>query len=136
MSISIKTKIPDNYETEKKKSKLLETEKRVFINISHYFRLLNIIILDLSIAYELWLKAILPILLDEVGLKIEEWDRICTIGDENQELNNEVDINWVQFLDKLKSGDINEEIWEILKKGKIESQKRAENKNKIIRRSI
>ena len=103
------------------KETLTETETKVYITISHYFRLVTITIPNISVAYELWLKGILQILLAEVGLTLDNWDRICTIGDHDSAIQDLVDSEWTTFLEEIQQGHLNEEIWELIQKGKRRS---------------
>lgn len=103
------------------KETLTETETKVYITISHYFRLVTITIPNISVAYELWLKGILQILLAEVGLTLDNWDRICTIGDHDSAIQELVDAEWTTFLEEIQQGHLNEEVWELIQKGKRRS---------------
>lgn len=100
------------------KETLTETETKVYITISHYFRLVTVTIPDIAIAYEIWLKGILQILLDEVGLTFESWDRICSIGDHTKGLQKRVDKEWTAFLEKVPKGNINPDIWRLIQVGR------------------
>ena len=111
---------------------LSETEAKVYITISHYFRLLTLTVPNLTVAYEIWLKAILQILLGEVGLSFESWDRICAIGDHRRRLQDRLDKDWTNFLETIKEGKINEEVWYLIQKGKDRSEELI--KRRIIRK--
>lgn len=116
------TIIQSNYDEEVPVHETLtETEAKVFIKISNYFRVLTITVPNLTVAYEIWLKGILQLLLDEVGLTFENWDRICSIGDQDSELLDRVDTEWTMFLGELRAGHINPEVWDLIQKGKIRS---------------
>ena len=104
-----------------KRPLLTETEIKVYVTINHYFRLVMVSIPNLSIAYEIWLKSILAILLNELGLTTENWDTICTIGDHTLDLQKRVDNEWIIFLKDLKEGNINYEVLELIQKGKKRS---------------
>lgn len=108
---------------------LTETESKVYILLSHYFRLLTITVPNLSVAYEIWLKGILEVLLDEVGLSFDNWDRICTIGDHDNSLQERVDSEWTVFLEEIQKGNINTKVWALIQKGKKRS-------NELIKRRI
>lgn len=115
------------------KETLTETETKVYITISHYFRLVTITIPNISVAYELWLKGILQILLVEVGLTVENWDRICTIGDHDSVIQDLVDAEWTNFLETIQQGHLNEEVWDLIQKGKRRSHELL-NKRILIRK--
>ncbi len=126
--------LPDYSEIDEqyKNEILTETESKVYIKLSHYFRLLTITVPNLSVAYEIWLKGILEILLDEVGLSFENWDRICTIGDLDSILQDRVDYEWTGFLEELQNGHINAKVWALIQKGKKRSDELI--KRRIIRK--
>lgn len=115
------------------KESLSETEIKVYITINHYFRLVTITIPNLSVAYELWLKGILQILLAEVGLTLDNWDRICTIGDHDSDIQELVDAKWTAFLERIQRGHMNEEVWDLIQKGKRRSNELL-NKRILIRK--
>ena len=110
------------------KETLSETESKVYVLLNHYFRLLTLTVSNLSIAYEIWLKGILQVLLQEVGLTLENWDRICTFGDHNQTLLDRIDTEWTGFLEEIKKGNINNEAWELIQKGKKRSNELMKRK--------
>ena len=121
-----------SYEQYHEKEKLTETEAKVYILISHYFRLLTLTVPNLSVAYEIWLKGILKVLMSDVGLTLENWDRICTIGDHDSDLQDRMDTDLPSFLDQIKLGKMNEEVWELIQKGKKRSNELM--KKRVIRR--
>ena len=125
----------DSFLSQEEPSKeiLSETESKVYVSLNHYFRLLTITVPNLSIAYEIWLKGILQVLLQEVGLTLEDWDRICTIGDHNQTLLDRIDAEWTSFLEQIKKGTINNKAWEFIQIGKKRSNELL--KRKLIRKS-
>ena len=59
-----------------KKPHLLETEKLVYFDICHYFKLTMISISRAETALEIWIKGILPLLLQRYMVEIEEWEII------------------------------------------------------------
>ncbi|MHA1984240.1 MAG: hypothetical protein ACW967_07785 [Candidatus Hodarchaeales archaeon] len=102
-----------------KKKKLLPTEKKAYFDITNHFQLVTSSIDDPSIAYEIWIKGILPLILPIHGIEFEEWDRICNIGDSDANLEIDLKKNWKAFLqNKVQKGLINEEIWELILEGK------------------
>ena len=107
---------------------LTETEAKVYVKISNYFRLLTSTVPNLSVAYEIWLKGILQILLNEVGLSFENWDRICAIGDHDNVLLDRIDLEWTDFLEDIKNGNINSEVLNLIKKGKARSNELLKKK--------
>jgi len=60
-----------------KKPELLETEKLVYFDICHYFKLTMLSIQHTETALEIWIKGILPLLLQRYMVEIEEWERMC-----------------------------------------------------------
>lgn len=100
---------------------LTETELKVYIKLSNYFRLTTITIPDLAIAYEMWLKGILPLLLEEVGLSSENWDEICSLGDHDSKNIERVDKEWLDFLEQIKKGQLNHDVWKLIQLGKKRS---------------
>lgn len=104
------------------RKELRETELRVYIKISHYFRLTTITIPNINIAYEIWLKGILDVLLQEIGLTAENWDEICTIGDHNRKHLTRVDREWPKYLEDIRRGNINPKVWELIQIGKKRAQ--------------
>ena len=102
-----------------KKSELLTTEKQVYFNNNHYFKLTMISIEKTEVALEIWIKGILPLLLKKQNLEIEEWERICEIGDKDKELQTESESEWTNFFnDTIKSGKVDEEVLVLLNEGK------------------
>ncbi|MHA1991389.1 MAG: hypothetical protein ACW981_09450 [Candidatus Hodarchaeales archaeon] len=102
-----------------KKKELLLTEKKAYFDITNHFQLVTSTIDDPSIAYEIWIKGILPLILPTHGIEFEEWDRICNIGDSDINLETDLKKSWKEFLqNKVQKGMINEEIWELILEGK------------------
>ncbi|MHA2074282.1 MAG: hypothetical protein ACW97X_06665, partial [Candidatus Hodarchaeales archaeon] len=81
-------------------------------------------------ALEIWIKAIFPLLLQRHGLDLEEWERICDIGDNNPLLEKELDESWLDFFqDIIKKGQIDREILILINEGKkrvIKMQKESQ----------
>ena len=110
-----------------KKDHLLPTEKKVYFSISHFFRLNILSINDTAIALEIWIKAILPLLLQKHGLDLDEWERICDIGDQDPKLEEEQDESWLKFFNKtVKNGHIDQEILVLINEGKNRVKKMRE----------
>ncbi|OLS26828.1 MAG: hypothetical protein HeimC3_07200 [Candidatus Heimdallarchaeota archaeon LC_3] len=102
-----------------KKEFLLETEKKAYFEISHYFRLIAVSIEDTTISFEIWIKGVLPYLLPHHGIDFDEWDRICTIGDSDSTLENELNLGWEEFLKNIvEDGKIDEKVWDFIQEGK------------------
>ena len=102
-----------------KKDHLLSTEKKMYFSISHFFKLTLLSINDYAIALETWIKAILPLLLQNHGLDLDEWERICDIGDRDQKLEEKQDKSWLKFFNKtVKKGHIDREILLLINEGK------------------
>lgn len=105
--------------SKEKKDYLLTTEIKAYFEISHYYRLVSLSIDDLAVALELWIKGILPLLLQQHGIDLEEWERICLIGDADPQLEKELRADWKIFLTNFtKQGQINQEVLSLIEKGK------------------
>jgi hypothetical protein len=62
---------------------------------------------------------ILPLLLKNQNLEVEEWERICEIGDKDKDLQAESDLEWKNFFDHtIKSGNVDKEILVLINEGK------------------
>ncbi len=110
-----------------KKDHLLSTEKKTYFYISHFFKLTLLSINDTAIALEIWIKAILPLLLQRHGIDLDEWERICDIGDHNSMLEEEQDKSWLKFFNKtVKNGHIDREILVLINEGKNRVKKMRE----------
>jgi len=107
-----------------KKDYLHETEKKVYILLNHYYRLTLLSIEHIGTALSVWIKGILPILLEKHGINFEEWERLCDIGDDDKQLSEELDRDWEDFLnDVVRAGKIDREILSIIDKGKKKSKR-------------
>ena len=102
-----------------KKPHLLDTEKQVYFDICHYFKLTMISISRAETALEIWIKGILPLLLQRYMVEIEEWERMCDIGDNNPEIQQEQEESWKKFYHQVvKQGNLDSEILDLINKGK------------------
>jgi hypothetical protein len=102
-----------------KRKELLPTEQKAYFDISNHFQLVTSTIDDPSIAYEIWIKGILPLILPTHGIEFEEWDRICNIGDTDINLEIKLRESWKEFLqNKVQKDPINKKIWELILEGK------------------
>lgn len=112
-----------------KKDFLLPTEKRVYFQINHYYRLVMLSVDDTATALEIWIKGILPLLLSRHGLDREEWERICDLGDRNSDIEEEITEDWKDFFEKtIQQGLIDKEILKLINEAKIRvEKKRAEH---------
>jgi hypothetical protein len=120
-----------DYETiSVKKGHLLLTERKMYFLLCHYFKLTLLSINDTATALEIWIKAILPLLLQRHGIDLEEWERICDIGDNNPLLEKELDESWLDFFQHIiKKGQIDREILILINEGKkrvIKMQKESQ----------
>ena len=107
-----------------KKDFLLVTEKMLYFQISHYYKLVMLSIEDTATAFEIWIKGILPLLLRRFGLEREEWERISDLGDGDTHLERELIEDWkVFFQDTIQQGLIDEEILTIINEGKLRVEK-------------
>lgn len=110
-----------------KKDHLLHTEKKLYFLISHYFNLNLLSINDTAIALEIWIKAILPLLLQRHGIDLDEWERICDIGDQNLKLEEEQNKSWLNFFQNtIRKGQIDREILVLINEGKKRVKKMRE----------
>lgn len=105
--------------SQEKKDYLLATEIKAYFEISHYYHLVSLSIDDLAISLEIWIKAILPLLLQQHGIDREEWERVCLIGDADPKLEKELRADWKNFLTIfIKQGQINQKVLSLIEKGK------------------
>ena len=82
---------------------------------------------DTAIALEIWIKAILPLLLQRHGLDLDEWERICDIGDHDPKLEEEQNKSWLNFFNNtVKKGNIDREILVMINEGKNRVEKMRE----------
>jgi hypothetical protein len=107
-----------------KKAFLLETEKKAYFEMSHYFKIVLMSIDDPGTGLEVWLKGVLPILLTRHSLDLEEWSRICNIGDNDTNLAKELEEDWkVFFLSTIKKGQIDTKILSLINEGRKQVDK-------------
>ena len=112
-----------------KKLHLLETEKLVYFDICHYFKLTMISISRAETALEIWIKGILPLLLQRYMVEIEEWERMCDIGDNNPEIQQQQEESWKKFYHEIvKKGNLDSEILDLINKGKKKVDRLAQNR--------
>jgi len=72
-----------------------------------------------EVALEIWIKGILPLLLQRHMVEIEEWERMCDIGDNNPEIQQQQEESWKKFYhDIVKKGNLDSEILDLINKGK------------------
>ena len=99
-------------------------EIKAYFDISHYYQLVILSIDDISIALEVWIKGILPILLLRHGIDLEEWDRICSLADSIKTIEQELSQDWERFLEKIvRHGLVDNEIEIIIDEAKIHWKK-------------
>ena len=112
-----------------KKPDLLETEKLVYFDICHYFKLTMLSINHTETALEIWIKGILPFLLQRYMVEIEEWERMCDIGDNNSDIQQQQDESWQKFFhDIIQQGKLDSEVLDLINKGKKRSDQLTLNK--------
>ena len=103
-----------------KKDFLLDTEKKVYFTLSHYYKLVMLSIDDTATAFEIWIKGVLPLLLRRNGLEREEWERISDLGDNDSQLEQELTEDWKKFFQNtIQKGLIDNEILALINEGKI-----------------
>ncbi len=102
-----------------KTPELLETEKMLYFQFCHYFKLTMLSIEHTEVALEIWIKGVLPHLLKLFNLENEEWERLCEIGDKDTQTQKELDEDWVTFFrEVVENGKIEEEILSFIHEGK------------------
>ena len=102
-----------------KKPHLLATEKLVYFDICHYFKLTMLSIHQTETALEIWIKGILPLLLQRYMVEIEEWERMCDIGDNNDEIQQQQDESWNRFYcEVIQQGKLDSEVLNLISTGK------------------
>ncbi len=112
-----------------KKPDLLETEKLVYFDICHYFKLTMLSINHTETALEIWIKGILPFLLQRYMVEIEEWERMCDIGDNNPEIQQQQDESWIKFYRVIiQRGKLDSEVLNLINIGKKKVDQTAINK--------
>ncbi|MHA1443325.1 MAG: hypothetical protein ACTSR4_01040, partial [Candidatus Hodarchaeales archaeon] len=112
-----------------KKPDLLETEKLVYFDICHYFKLTMLSINHTETALEIWIKGILPLLLQRYMVEIEEWERMCDIGDNNSEIQQQQEESWQKFFHEIiQQGRLDSEALDLINQGKKRSDQLTLNK--------
>ncbi len=112
-----------------KKPDLLETEKLVYFDICHYFKLTMLSINHTETALEIWIKGLLPFLLQRYMVEIEEWERMCDLGDNNPEIQQQQDESWKDFYQEIiQQGKLGIEILDLINKGKKRADQLTQNK--------
>ena len=107
-----------------KKDFLLDTEKKVYFLLSHYYKLVMLSIEDTATAFEIWIKGVLPLLLRRNGLDREEWERISDLGDDDSQLEEELTEDWKIFFQKtIQQGLIDNDILALINEGKLRVEK-------------
>lgn len=120
----LSSRVFDTVRSEIKKDFLQETEKKVYLLLNHYYKLTLMSIEHTGTALTIWINGILPILLKQHGINFEEWERLCDIGDDDEQLDYELDKDWKVFKeDTIKSGKIDHEILSLLEKGREKVRK-------------
>ncbi|MHA2225940.1 MAG: hypothetical protein ACXAC8_12090 [Candidatus Hodarchaeales archaeon] len=110
-----------------KKDYLLATEKKAYLQISHHMKLVMLSIDDTATALEIWLKGVLPLLLTFHSIELEEWERICDIGDSDLGVQQELVNDWKEFFEnKITKGQVNPEILVLIDEGKRRVEKMRE----------
>ncbi|MFW9853480.1 MAG: hypothetical protein ACFFFG_00370 [Candidatus Thorarchaeota archaeon] len=111
-----------------KRKHLLPTEKQIYFQLSHYFRLVMVSIVDPGIGLEIWLRGILPKLLTRYAIDLEEWERITNIGDTDDDIQEELVADWQNFYKTtIRKGKIEDEFLAIIGEGRIRAQKKLDS---------
>ena len=109
----------DQMDTTVKKRYLLATEKQMYFLLSHHYKLTMLSVDEPATALEIWIKGILPLLLQRHGIEFDEWERICNIGDADPLLEEEHKKSWSHFFkNTIKKGQIDHEILILINEGK------------------
>lgn len=107
-----------------KKDYLLLTEKKAYFTINHYYKLVMLSIDDASTGFEIWIKGVLPLLLQRHSLDREEWERICDLGDRDSQIEKELTEDWRLFYrDTIQKGLIDSEILTLINEGRLRVKK-------------
>ena len=110
---------------------LAETEKQVYNHISQYFKLVMISFQNAEVGLQIWIKGVLPLLLERYSLEVEEWERICDIGDNDPEIQKEIDNSWKDFFKEVvQAGKIEEKVLSMINKGKKKDEWRSKSATK------
>ncbi|MFX0088225.1 MAG: hypothetical protein ACFFAU_21400 [Candidatus Hodarchaeota archaeon] len=111
-----------------KKRYLLPTEKQMYFLISNYYKLTMLSIDDTATALEIWIKAILPLLLQHHGTDLDEWERICDLGDDDPLLEEEQNASWLDFFkNKIEKGLVDQEILILINEGRKRVERMRES---------
>jgi hypothetical protein len=109
-----------------KQPELLETEKMLYFQFCHYFKLTMLSIEHTEVALEIWIKGVLPHLLSLYNMENEEWERLCAIGDTDSQIQKELEDDWVTFFREIvEKGRIEEEILTLIDEGKKKKEYRT-----------
>ena len=114
-----------------KRPELAETEKQVYNRVNHYFKLIMISFQNAEVGLQIWIKGALPLLLEQYSLELEEWERICDIGDNDPEIQKEVEESWTDFYQNVvRAGKIEERILSMINEGKKKDEWRSKSASK------
>ena len=114
-----------------KRLELAETEKQVYCRVNHYFKLIMISFQNAEVGLQIWIKGALPLLLEQYSLELEEWERICDIGDNDPEIQKEVEESWTDFYQNVvRAGKIEERILSMINEGKKKDEWRSKSASK------
>ncbi len=118
----------EQHNTTMKKRYLLPTEKQMYFFISNYYKLTMLSIDDPGTALEIWIKAILPLLLQRHGTDLDEWERICDLGDDDPLLEEEQHRSWLDFFkNTIEKGLVDQEILILINEGKKRVERMRES---------
>jgi hypothetical protein len=114
-----------------KRLELAETEKQVYNRVNHYFKLIMISFQNAEVGLQIWIKGALPLLLEQYNLELEEWERICDIGDNDPEIQKELDESWKDFFQNVvQAGKIEDKILSMINEGKKKDEWRSKSANR------
>ncbi len=114
-----------------KRPQLAETEKQIYFLLNHYFKLVMVSFQNAEVSLQIWIKGVLPLLLKQYNLEVEEWERICDIGDNSSDIQNEVDTSWKDFFQNIvQAGKIEDEVLSMINEGKKKDEWRTRTTKK------
>ncbi|MHA2362822.1 MAG: hypothetical protein ACXAC7_02610 [Candidatus Hodarchaeales archaeon] len=120
--------------TPEKKDKLLPTEKKAFFEISHYYKMVMLSLGETPVTYEIWIKGILPLLLSHHSLDLEEWERLCYIGDHDSRIEGELADDWKNFFkETIQQGRVNKGVLFLINKAKSQIKKKKNSMRSQVR---
>ena len=114
-----------------KRPLLAETEKQIYYTFNHYFKLVMMSFQNAEVGLQIWIRGTLPFLLKRNNIEVEEWERICDIGDNSSDIQKEIERSWKHFFKSIvKTGKIEEEVLSMISEGRKKDEWRSQTSNK------